>query len=86
MSATFMDLQQQANEEEGHDAYNGTIATIDELSDNTKDYARSGLPVGEYLNGLLLTGLAKREAVGVCLREPHAGRAGEYVFAGWAVV
>lgn len=83
MGAAFRALQEEAIDEYGHDAYNGTISTISEWNDKTRAHAASGLPVEDYLEGLLEE-LDKREAVGVCLREPAAGKPGLYVFAGWA--
>lgn len=83
MSAAFRALQEEAIEEYGHNSYNGTISTIGEWKDQTRAHAASGLPVEKYLE-VLLEDLDKREAVGVCLREPAGGKAGLYVFAGWA--
>lgn len=83
MSAAFRTLQEEATYESGHDSYNGTISTISEWSDKTRAHAASGLPVEDYLEGLL-EDLDKREAAGVCLREPAAGKPGLYIFAGWA--
>lgn len=82
MSSAFRALQE-AEQEYGHDSYNGTISTISEWTDKTQAYAASGRPVEEYLEDLLES-LDKREAVGVCLRPPTPGKAGEHIFAGWA--
>lgn len=83
MSAAFHTLQEEAIHEYGHDTYNGTISTISEWTDKTRACDASGLPVENFLEGLL-DELDKREAAGVCLREPVAGKPGIYVFAGWA--
>lgn len=83
MNAAFRKLQEEAIYENGHDSYNGTISTISHYDDKTRDYTASGQPVEDYLEGLL-EDIDKREAVGVCLRQPEAGKEGLYVFAGWA--
>jgi len=83
MGAAFRALQEEAINEYGHDSYNGTISTISHWTDKTRACAASGLPVDEYLEGLLEE-LDKRDAAGVCLRETAEGKPGLYAFVGWA--
>lgn len=83
MNNARLALQQEATDEYGTDSYNGSISTISDWQDKTREYKASGLALEDFLEGLL-EDLDKREGAGVCLREPVAGQPGLYAFTGWA--
>ena len=58
-----------AEEESGHDSYNGTISTTHTIDDLTDQFKRSKKGFDEYLK-MQVDKLSKRDCAGICIIEP----------------
>lgn len=66
-------LVQDAEEEHGHDSYNGTISTTHGCAGLTDQFKRSGKLLAEYID-MQMDKLGKRDCAAICLQEPVANK------------
>jgi hypothetical protein len=69
LSDAYKDAKDCAEEEYGHDPYNGTISTTHGVQDVTAYYKASNKPLSEYIDTWVENGL-KRDCYAICLEEP----------------
>jgi hypothetical protein len=58
-----------AEQESGHDSYNGTISTTHTFDDLTVNFKRSGKTLAEYID-MQMDKLGKRDCAAICIQEP----------------
>jgi hypothetical protein len=58
-----------AEQESGHDSYNGTISTTHTFDDLTPQFKRSGKTLAEYID-MQMDKLGKRDCAAICIQEP----------------
>jgi hypothetical protein len=71
LSDAYKDAKDCAEEEYGHDPYNGTISTTQGVQDVTAYYKASGKSLNDYIDSWVEKGL-KRDCYAICLEEPKA--------------
>lgn len=62
-----------AEQESGHDSYNGTISTTHTVDDLTVNFKRSGKTLAEYIE-MQMDKLSKRDCAVICIQEPVANK------------
>jgi hypothetical protein len=62
-----------AEQESGHDSYNGTISTTHTFDDLTPQFKRSGKTLAEYID-MQMDKLGKRDCAAICIQEPIANK------------
>ena len=65
----YSNAVQDAEQESGHDSYNGTISTTHTIDDLTAQYKRSKKSFNEYTR-LQVDKLNKRDCAGICILDP----------------
>jgi hypothetical protein len=58
-----------AEQEHGHDSYNGTISTTHTIDDLTANFKRSGKTLAEYID-MQMDKMNKRDCAAICIQEP----------------
>lgn len=71
LSDAYSNATEDAEQEYGHDPYNGTISTTSGVVDKTREYKASGKSLSEYIDSWMDKG-AKRDCFAICLEEPKA--------------
>ena len=65
----YIEAVHEAEQEHGHDSYNGTISTTHSFEDLTNNFKKSGKLLAEYID-MQMDKLGKRECAAICLGEP----------------
>jgi len=69
LSDAYKSAVQDAEEEYGHDSYNGTISTTDGVTDLTSSYKSSGKSLNDYIDLWVEKG-RKRQCLAICIEQP----------------
>lgn len=73
MREAYRDLCDEAQEEYGHDSYNGTISTTDGFRDVTSEFKRSKKSIGDFIQERFDI-LGKRDCEAICIEEPKENK------------
>ena len=73
LGQTYDSLVEIAEDESGHDSYNGTISTTTafNVKDLTSEFKRSGKSLQDFIDGKANI-LSKRQCAAICIQEPKA--------------
>jgi hypothetical protein len=71
MSDAYSSAVSDAEEEYGHDPYNGTISTTNGVTDVTNSYKSSGKSLNDYIDTWVDKG-EKRQCLAICLEQPKS--------------
>ena len=69
LSDAYRNAVQDAEDEYGHDSYNGTISTTSGIIDRTREFKASGKSLSEYIDSQVER-LNKRDCAAICIEEP----------------
>jgi hypothetical protein len=71
LGETYDRLKDLAEDEHGHDSYNGTISTTYGVTDLTVNFKNSKMKLDDYIQSQVQR-LNKRECAAICIEEPKA--------------